>query len=102
MLKQALLVSAAVMAFFAAAQVTSADVYVNGYVRSDGTYVQPYYRSNADGNFYNNWSTYPNINPYTGQTGTRHTSPYSYGNGSYGGSSPYRSYSPSRNSWGRY
>ena len=102
MLKRALLVSAAVMAFFAAAQVASADVYVNGYVRSDGTYVQPHYRSQADGNFYNNWSTYPNINPYTGQTGTWHTSPYSYGHGSFGGSSSYRSYSPSRSSWGRY
>ena len=48
-----------------------ADVYVRGYHRSNGTYVQPHYKSNPDGNSYNNWSTYPNVNPYTGKTGTR-------------------------------
>jgi opacity protein-like surface antigen len=54
-----------------------AAVRVRGYSRSNGTYVQPHYRSNPDGNFYNNWSTYPNINPYTGTTGTRRTPSYS-------------------------
>ena len=54
-----------------------ADVYVRGYSRSNGTYVQPHYRSNPDGNFYNNWSTYPNVNPHTGAIGTRHTPSYS-------------------------
>lgn len=54
-----------------------ADVYVRGYTRRNGTYVQPHYRSNPDGNFYNNWSTYPNVNPYTGARGTRHTPSYS-------------------------
>ena len=49
-----------------------ADVSVRGYYRSNGTYVQPHYRSNPDGNVYNNWSTYPNVNPYTGRTGTKH------------------------------
>ena len=48
-----------------------ADVRVRGHYRSNGSYVQPHYRSNPDGNFYNNWSTYPNVNPYTGRTGTR-------------------------------
>lgn len=33
-----------------------ADVYVNGYYRNNGTYVQPHYRSNPDGNPYNNYS----------------------------------------------
>ena len=47
-----------------------ADVFVNGYYRKDGTYVQPYYRSNPDGNILNNWSTQGNVNPYTGKTGT--------------------------------
>lgn len=61
------------------------DVYVRGYYRSSGTYVPSHYRSSADGYFYNNYSAYPNINPYTGSTGTRHTPSY----GSY--SSPYRS-----------
>ena len=48
-----------------------ADVSVRGYYRPNGTYVQPHYRSNPDGNVYNNWSTYPNVNPYTGRTGTK-------------------------------
>ena len=47
-----------------------ADVFVNGYYKKDGTYVQPHYRSNPDGNILNNWSTQGNINPYTGKPGT--------------------------------
>lgn len=47
------------------------DTYVPGYLRSDGTYVQPHMRSAPDSSFNNNWSTYPNVNPYTGQQGTR-------------------------------
>jgi hypothetical protein len=54
-----------------------ADEFVRGYFRSNGTYVAPHYRSSPDGNFFNNWSTYPNINPYTGQMGTRLTPPSS-------------------------
>lgn len=55
----------------------NADVFVRGHYRSNGTYVQPHYRSNPDGNFHNNWSTYPNVNPYTGSVGTRRTPSYS-------------------------
>ena len=58
-------------------QQAKADDYVRGYTRSNGTYVAPYFRTHADHNFYNNYSTYPNINPYTGQMGTRITPPYS-------------------------
>ena len=53
-------------------------VYVRPYYRSNGTYVQPHYRSWPDGNFYNNWSTYPNFNPYTGQQGSRYYPPRNY------------------------
>ncbi|MHA1470959.1 MAG: hypothetical protein ACTSSP_10440, partial [Candidatus Asgardarchaeia archaeon] len=55
-----------------------ADVSVKGYYRKNGTYVAPHYRSNPDGNPYNNWSTKGNINPYTGKIGTK-----SVGVGSY-------------------
>ena len=48
-----------------------ADVKVRGYRRSDGTYVRSHYRSNPDGIFSNNWSTYGNRNPYTGRMGTK-------------------------------
>lgn len=44
--------------------------YVNGYYRSDGTYVQPHYRSDPDGNPNNNYSHKGNVNPYTGKRGT--------------------------------
>lgn len=47
------------------------DTYVQGYVRKDGTYVQPHYRTAPDRNPYNNYSTQGNTNPYTGQSGTR-------------------------------
>jgi hypothetical protein len=46
---------------------TFAQVHVDGYYRNDGTYVEPHYRSNPDGNPYNNWSYPGNTNPYTGK-----------------------------------
>jgi hypothetical protein len=101
MLKKALLIVAVVFGSLLAVHSSNADDWVRGYYRSSGTYVQPHYRSTADGYFSNNWSTYPNINPYTGSIGTRRTPSYgtypSFGSSrSYGGySSPYRSY------WGR-
>jgi hypothetical protein len=54
-------------------------VHVRGYVRKDGTYVPPHYRSAPDGNFYNNWSTKGNVNPYTGEPGTKVSRPSTYG-----------------------
>jgi hypothetical protein len=47
-------------------------VWVNGYYRQDGTYVPSHYRSAPDGDPSNNWSNYPNVNPYTGKPGTHH------------------------------
>ncbi|MDO8240993.1 MAG: hypothetical protein Q7T51_03385 [Candidatus Moranbacteria bacterium] len=46
------------------------DVQVKGYVRKDGTYVQPHYRTAPDSTISNNYSTKGNINPYTGEAGT--------------------------------
>ena len=59
-------------------------VYVRGYFRKNGTYVAPHYRSAPDGNFYNNWSTKGNVNPYIGEPGTKVTPPNSYGTRSFG------------------
>jgi len=55
--------------------------YVQGYTRSDGTYVAPYYRSAPDDSVTNNYSFAGNVNPYTGEVGTDldihdETSPY--------------------------
>ncbi len=46
-----------------------ADVYVDGYYRSNGTYVSPHYRTSPNNSTYDNWSSYGNTNPYTGQKG---------------------------------
>ncbi len=48
-----------------------ADTYVNGYFKSNGTYVQPHYRSSPNSTKSDNWSTIGNTNPYTGKQGTR-------------------------------
>ncbi len=49
---------------------------VSGYRKKNGTYVQPYYRSNPDGNPYNNWSYPGNTNPYTGKIAPGKSSTY--------------------------
>src|SRR4051794_22230625 len=54
----------AVAAFFAIVSVTSgasADQYVHGYVRGNGTYVPPYYRSSPNGNPYDNYTLIPHL-----------------------------------------
>ncbi|TMN18490.1 hypothetical protein [Pseudoxanthomonas sp. X-1] len=52
-----------------------AQTYVQPYFRADGTYVEGHYRSEANNNPYDNYSTQGNYNPYTGQEGT--VDPYS-------------------------
>jgi len=47
-----------------------ADQWVNGYTRSDGTYVQGHYRSDSNGTVRDNFSYKGNTNPYTGEIGT--------------------------------
>jgi hypothetical protein len=49
-------------------------VKVRGYIRKDGTYVPPHYRTSPDGSKANNWSTKGNVNPFTGKPG--HVDPY--------------------------
>ena len=73
----------AVLGLVFAAATAFADVYVRGYYRSDGTYVQPHYRSSPNSTPLDNWSTRGNINPYTGKRGTRN--PYSGYTNPYGG-----------------
>lgn len=68
----------------------SADTYVKGYFKNNGTYVQPHYRSNNDGYKWNNYSTQGNINPYTGKAGT--VNPYG-GYSGYQGYTGYQGYS---------
>ena len=44
-------------------------IYVQDYVKKDGTVVKGYYRSLPDKNKLNNWTTKGNINPFTGKKG---------------------------------
>ncbi len=47
------------------------DQYVNGYTKSNGTVVQGYHKTAPNNTVYDNYSTAPNVNPYTGKTGTK-------------------------------
>lgn len=47
----------------------AASTRVRGYTRKNGTYVAPHFRSAPDRSRNNNWSTSPNVNPYTGEAG---------------------------------
>lgn len=47
------------------------DEWVNGYVKKNGTMVQPYRRTTKDKIYNNNYSTRGNYNPYHGKRGTK-------------------------------
>ena len=51
-------------------------VWVKGYYKSNGTYVQGHYRTAPDGNPKNNFSYPGNYNPYTGKTATGNPETY--------------------------
>ncbi|WP_312321221.1 hypothetical protein [Stenotrophomonas sp.] len=68
----------------------SAQQYVNGYYRTDGTYVQGHYRSQQNSTTLDNYSTQGNYNPYTGKRGT--VDPYQQNNSLY--TPPARTYNP--------
>lgn len=68
-----------------------ADELVQGYTRSDGTYVEPHYRSSPNQYRDDNYSSQGNTNPYTGERGSQrneNSNPpaynKSYGSGKYG------------------
>lgn len=65
--------------------VNTNSTYVNGYTKSNGTYVQGHYRSSQNSTNHDNYSTSDNYNPYTGSAGTRakdyFTGAYNYGSG---------------------
>lgn len=79
------------MAALMAASPAVADTLVDGYFRKDGTYVAPHYRSDNDGQRWNNYSSQGNQNPYTGQKGTQDPYPApSYGSKSLNDLNKYR------------
>ena len=44
---------------------------VSAYTRKDGTYVAPHYQTNPNRTLNDNYSTIGNVNPHTGQAGTK-------------------------------
>lgn len=76
-------------------QVNPNNHYVQGYTRSDGSYVKGHYRTNRNSTNRDNYSTKPNVNPYTGKKGyinpdNNYLPTTNYSN------STYNSYTPSR------
>ena len=63
-------ITAAIALIVALTAPTFAQVHVDGYYRSNGTYVQPHTRSSPNSSYNDNWSVKGNTNPYTGQSGT--------------------------------
>ena len=45
------------------------DVYVNGYYKKSGTYVQPHFKTAPNSSMFDNYSTKGNYNPFTGKPG---------------------------------
>lgn len=92
----------AVVVGLALASSADAQTAVRGYVKKDGTYVAPHMRSSPNSTTSDNYSTRGNVNPYTGQLGTKPDTRPSYGSSytvptysspstSYGGTTSYGS-----------
>jgi hypothetical protein len=80
MKKAMLIIIASCLAFTFICEKAWADG-VNGYYRTNGTYVEPYYRSHPNRTVTDNYSFKGNVNPYTGREGNNYyrqnpTSPY--------------------------
>lgn len=58
---------------------TAGDHYVAGHVTRDGTYVAPHYATDPNATRNDNYSTRGNVNPYTGQAGTKPRDEDAYG-----------------------
>ena len=58
------------------ASVQAGDVWVEGYCKLNGICIQGHYRTSPDSSFSNNYSSWGNTNPYTGQRGYKRCSSY--------------------------
>jgi len=67
-----ILMLAAIAAVVVATPADARNTSVRGYFkRSTGTYVAPYHRTSPNRTRVDNWSSRPNVNPYTGKRGTK-------------------------------
>ncbi len=66
-------------------QVNQKSKFQNGYVKNDGKYVGPHYKTAPNKTNIDNYSTKTNLNPYTGKKGTKakdySNEAYNYGKG---------------------
>ena len=65
--------------------VNTSSTHVNGYTKSNGTYVESHYRSSRNSTNHDNFSVSGNANPYTGKSGSvakdYSIDAYNYGSG---------------------
>ena len=65
--------------------VNTSSTHVNGYTKSNGTYVKSHYRSSRNSTNHDNFSVSGNANPYTGKSGSvakdYSIDAYNYGSG---------------------
>lgn len=88
--------------------------YQSGYIKDNGTYVEPHYKTNTNSTNWDNYSTKGNFNPYNGNSGSRakdySNEAYNYGSGQqiqtgprggqyYINSNGNKTYVPKRNDW---
>ena len=66
-----LALSETVIAQYSGTGSNSSVEYVQGYTKSNGTYVSGYYRTKANSYNLDNFNAKGNYNPYTGSTGTK-------------------------------
>jgi hypothetical protein len=64
------LVIGAIILAIASPAIAQRTTSVRGYFKKDGTYVAPHYRTAPNRSIYDNYSTRPNVNPFTGKIGT--------------------------------
>lgn len=65
------LILALLFSFPASGKGRGGKVRVDGHYKKNGTYVAPHYRTTPNGTKNDNWSTIGNVNPYTGDAGTK-------------------------------
>ncbi len=66
-----ILLAALLVPIFASPVFAKGPTRVDGYTRKDGTHVPPHLRSAPNKSYNDNWSASPNVNPYTGELGTK-------------------------------
>lgn len=68
---RAVLVGVLALGLVASSAAAQGSYHRKGYVTKSGTHVPPSRATKPDRSVTNNWSSKPNVNPYTGKAGTK-------------------------------